>query len=44
MVKPDPNEVTVWFDTKRNEWVSSNGTPVCQDHGDLLPGCRFCRK
>jgi hypothetical protein len=27
----------VYFDKKENEWVSTDGQRVCQDHGNSLP-------
>jgi hypothetical protein len=30
----------VWFSIARNEWVSEDDTPVCQDHATPQP-CPF---
>jgi hypothetical protein len=30
------NAVT-YFDSKENEWMSTDGRPVCQDHNNYLP-------
>lgn len=32
---------TIWFDRKENEWLSNDGQPVCQDHGDPLASCSY---
>jgi len=38
------DQPVTWFDEKRNEWVRSDGTPVCQDHGHPIASCPFHRK